>query len=209
MSFLSLPPELRLQIYTHLLNPDTYVTGYKTITRLTDTAYDDAYGQALSQSSNRSNGNARPQVPLATLPRIHITRQTPSILLLNHQITSEALTVLYSIPLTLTATPTTYLSMRQMDIAEFISETVLQRIKFAVLRLQQPEKTFVLALLDIWGRGCALRRLVVEMPEDQERGVGDGFGGGALSSGARRGRHWGVVEGRVSSILPVSATGLE
>ncbi|RDW67278.1 uncharacterized protein DSM5745_09144 [Aspergillus mulundensis] len=204
MSFLFLPPELRLQIYTYLLDPNTYVTGYTNITRLTSTAYEDAHADALA-----SNESDRPQIPSVSLARIYITRRTPSILLLNRQITAEALPVLYSVPLTLTGTPSTYLSMRQMDIAEFISETLLQRIKVVALRLTQPEKAFVLGLLDIWGKGCALTRLVVEVPRDEDRGVGDGVGPGWLSLEARRGRHWGVVESRIRTFAEVLRIPLE
>ncbi|KAL4940167.1 hypothetical protein BDV06DRAFT_24686 [Aspergillus oleicola] len=180
MSFLSLPPEIRLQIYTLLLDPNTYITSYKTISSLTNEAID---------------ANSKTQTPSVILPRFHVTRSTPSILLLNKQITSEALPVLYSTPLTLMGPPSTYFVLRQMDIAEFICETLLQRLRLVVLRLEHPEKLFVLSLLDIWGRSCKLERLVVHLPR----------------SGVREGdrRRWAVVERRLTMFADVGGIAFE
>ncbi|KAL4787121.1 hypothetical protein BJX76DRAFT_354530 [Aspergillus varians] len=154
-----------------------YTSGYKHITRLTKQAYD--------ATDHR-------QTPDVTLPRIYVTRHTPSILLVNRQITTEALSVLYNTELTLHGTPATYFVFRQMDIAEFISETLLQRMRNVVLRLAEPEKLFVLALLDIWGVRNELRRLVVYMPVDKL-----GYTGG----GDRR--NWDVVETRLRTFALV------
>ncbi|KAL3449397.1 hypothetical protein BJX65DRAFT_36905 [Aspergillus insuetus] len=154
MSFLSLPPEIRLLIYPHLLNPSTYAASYDRINRLTTQAYDEAHSK-----------HSLTKIPCATLPRFHVTRATPSILLVNRQITHEALPILYRTELVLKGTPSTYFVFRQMDIAEFICETLLQRMRFVVLELAHPEKLFVLALLDIWGRANALERLVVCSPK--------------------------------------------
>lgn len=155
MSFLDLPPEIRLQIYPLLLDPSQYRSGYKHIKHLT--------GQAHSFNDHHQFL----KTPSATLPRFYVTRYTPSILLLNRQITTEALPVLYNTELTLQGTPLTYFVFRQMDIAEFISETLLQRMRYVVLRLGSPEKFFVLTLLDIWGRRNDLRRLVVYIPTEK------------------------------------------
>lgn len=153
MRFLDLPPEIRLQIYALLLDPNQYKSGYKHITHLTREAY------------NSSTDPLR--TPMVTLPRFYVTRYTPSILLLNRQITSEALPVLYNTDLTLEGTPGTYFVFRQMDIAEFICETLLQRMRYVALRLEWPEKFFILTLLDIWGRQNDLRRLVVYIPANR------------------------------------------
>ncbi|KAL4961610.1 uncharacterized protein BDV14DRAFT_203645 [Aspergillus stella-maris] len=171
MNFLSLPPEVRLQIYALLLDPNTYNASYNTMRRLTDEAYKDA--------------NTIDLTPSALLPRFHITRSTPSILLLNKQITSEALPVLYGTPLALIGPPSTYFVLRQMDIAEFICETLLQRMRVVVLKLEHPEKLFVLSLLDIWGSGFALEKLVVYLPRSEAR--------------ARDQRRWSVVESRLQT----------
>jgi hypothetical protein len=152
MNFLDLPPEIRLKIYSLLLDLSQYRSGYKRIKHL------------ISQLPRSSEPLS---VPGVTLPRFYVTRYTPSILLLNRKITTEALSVLYNTELTLEGTPGTYFVLRQMDIAEFISETLLQRMRYVVLRLGRPEKFFVLNLLDIWGRRNDLQRLVVYIPADR------------------------------------------
>lgn len=161
LSFLDLPPEIRLMIYAYSLNPNEYVKSYRKIVKTVALA---AIGPPLSQN-----------------PRLYVERYTPSILLLNKKITTEALPVLYRKPLDLYGTPSTYFTMRQMDISEFISEQLLQRIQYSALRLYFPNKAFVLALLDIWGAGNQLIRLDVYLPEQA----------------ARNNRHWEIVESRV------------
>lgn len=147
LSFLDLPGEIRLIIYAHSLNPNEYVSGYRQIENL------------LAAETDRTRG------PVCTYPRPHMKRYTPPILLLNKRITMEALDVLYRIPLTLYGTPNTYSTMRQMDITEFISEHLLQHIRYGVLRLDSASKHFVLPLLDIWGAGNSLERLDVYRPK--------------------------------------------
>ncbi|CRL26172.1 unnamed protein product [Penicillium camemberti] len=145
-SLLDLPSEIRLIIYTHLLNPNEYVKSYR---KLRD------------QWSSVAGG------PLCTLPRPYVKRYTPCILLLNKKITTEALHYLYRIPLNLYGTPSTYFVMRQMDITEFISEHYLQKIRVGILRLNHANKHFVLSLLDIWGAENRLERLDVYRPKTQ------------------------------------------
>ena len=147
VSFLDLPVEIRVIIYEYLLNPNDYVRGYRQIETM------------IAAHTDRSRG------PSCADPRLYVERYTPSILLLNRQITSEALDVLYRIPLILYGTPTTYLAMRQMDITEFISEGLLQNIHYGILRLESANKHFVLPLLDIWGQRNKLRRLDVYRPK--------------------------------------------
>lgn len=147
ISFLDLPAEIRLIIYAHSLDPNEYVSGYRKIEDL------------LAAETDRTRG------PMCTYPRPHVQRYTPSILLLNKQITIEALHVLYRIPLNLYGTPRTYFTMRQMDITEFISERLLQRIHHGVLRLDTASKNFVLPLLDIWGASNRLETLDVYRPK--------------------------------------------
>ncbi|KAJ5545955.1 hypothetical protein N7494_003540 [Penicillium frequentans] len=169
-SFLDLPPEIRLMIYDYSLNPNEYVKSYRKIVKTVALA---ATGPPLSQN-----------------PRLYVTRYTPPVLLLNKKIMAEALPVLYRKPLDLYGTPSTYFTMRQMDISEFISEHLLQQIQYSALRLYFPNKTFVLALLDIWGAGNQLIRLDVYLPEQA----------------ARNNRHWDIVESRLrtfSTMVPV------
>jgi hypothetical protein len=162
MSFLSLPPEIRLLIYPHLLNPSTYAASYDRINRLTTQAYDEAHSK-----------HSLTKIPCATLPRLHVTRSTPSILLVNRQITREALPTLYRTELVLKGTPSTYFVFRQMDIAEFICETLLQKMRFVVLELAHPEKLFVLALLDIWGGRMSWNGWLCVLPRIMSRsGIG-------------------------------------
>lgn len=164
ISFLDLPAEIRLMIYTHMINPNEYVKSYGKL------------GDQIESSPKRG--------PLCAIPRSYVKRYTPSVLLLNRQITAEALHVLYRTPLDLYGTPSTYFVMRQMDITEFISEHILQRIHYGVLRLDHAHKHFVLTLLDIWGAENRLERLDVYRPERAQ-----------VDS-----RHWRVVESRVSRL---------
>lgn len=159
-NFLNLPPEIRLQIYPYLFNPSKYSSSYRRITRLTEQAEEEAKSHCEDDFQRRS-------IPDVSLPRIYLDRSTPSILLVNRKITSEALPVLYSTTLTVSSTPTTYLAMWQMDLAEFISETLLQRMRSVVLKLTSPEKYFVFELLEIWGVRNELRRLVLLVPVER------------------------------------------
>ncbi|KGO60210.1 hypothetical protein PEX1_034580 [Penicillium expansum] len=167
-SLLDLPAEIRLMIYTCLLKPNEYVKSYR----------------KLKDPESSAKGG-----PLCAIPRPYVKRYTPSILLLNKKIATEALHYLYQIPLNLYGTPSTYFAMRQMDITEFISEHYLQRIHHGVLRLNHANKHFVLSILDIWGAENRLERLDVYRPKTQ------------LDN-----QHWKVVESRLStfsSVVPV------
>lgn len=180
LSFLDLPPEIRLKIYAYLLNPNDYVKGYRKI----------ATASSLSSIPTRPPSAGYLSPPLCDTPRQYVDRHTPSILLLSKQITSEALHILYRIPLTLYGTPQTYFAMRQMDIAEFICEQLLQRIEYAILRLIVPHKSFVLSLLDIWGADNRLKRLDVYLPDQAKRNSW----------------HWEIVGSRVCSLSILSTS---
>ncbi|KAJ6119525.1 hypothetical protein N7523_003805 [Penicillium sp. IBT 18751x] len=172
ISFLDLPGEIRLIIYAYSLDPNEYVSGYRKIEDL------------LAAETDRTRG------PMCTYARPHVERYTPSILLINRQITMEALHVLYRIPLNLYGTPNTYFTMRQMDITEFISEHLLQQIHHGVLRLDSASKNFVLPLLDIWCESNCLESLDVYRP----------------NSTPMPRHHWYVVKSRLrtfSTLVPV------
>ncbi|KAL2802507.1 acyl-CoA N-acyltransferase [Aspergillus granulosus] len=146
---------------------------------------------------NKPSQRRRTETPLGKYPVRHsrgfyVTRSTPAILLVNRQITCEALEVLYNTELILKGTPATYFVFRQMDIAEFICETLLQRVRYAVLRLRSPEKLFVLSLLDIWGRENDLKRLVVYLPGSQGQE-----------------RNWAVVRERLRTFANVEGVPLD
>jgi hypothetical protein len=84
--------------------------------------------------------------------------RTPSLLLLNRQITSEALEVLYRKPLILDTTPPCIPQLGQpMGIPEIISETTLQNLRIVVLRMDLDQRQsarywfkIIEMLLDIW-----------------------------------------------------------
>ncbi|KAE8378276.1 hypothetical protein BDV26DRAFT_292373 [Aspergillus bertholletiae] len=177
-SFLDLPVEIRRMIYPYCMDPNEYKKGYDIIKRSCNILAEERDGQSSASS------------PDCLQPRIYITRTTPTILLLNRQITAEALEILYKIPLELHGTPSTHFTMRQMDIAEFICEQLLQRIQYATLWLNQPHKNFVLILLDIWGADNRLKRLDVFFPKGVDRTA----------------RHWTISENRLrtfSLVAPV------
>ncbi|KAJ6129839.1 hypothetical protein N7512_002619 [Penicillium capsulatum] len=170
--FVDLPAEIRLMIYRYSLKPNRYVRGYRRIM-----AYEPEYGPTGG--------------PSCMYPRPYVERSTPPILLLNKQITKEALEVLYRIPLDLHPTPSPYFTMRQMDIAEFISEHLLQRMHYCSLYLPGANKNFVLTILDIWGQGNQLKRLDVFWPK---------------SFPSYNERHWKVVRSRILTFAAMVPT---
>ncbi len=115
---LALPPEVRDCIFDAALNWPNLSDLAKTITSQSDATL------GLEQ-------------PLCTIPRPRYeAMSTPSLLLLNRQITSEALEVLYRKPLILDSTlPYMPQLGRPMDIPEIISESTLQNLRFVVLRM--------------------------------------------------------------------------
>lgn len=145
--FLDLPGEIRLIVYAHLLDPNEYVGGYRQIENL------------LAAETDRTRG------PVCVYPRPHVECHTPPILLLNKLITMEALDALYKIPVTLYSTPSSCFSVYTVEITELISEHLLQRIRHAILRLDNASKHLVLPLLDIWSAANNLEKLDVYRPK--------------------------------------------
>ena len=146
VSFLDLPGEIRAIIYSYSLNPNEYVSGYREVE------------DQLAAHTDRSRG------PSCTYPYLHVKLYTPSILLVNRQISNEALYTLHKIPLNLEAPPSTTFPMCQIDITEFVGKPLLQQIHYAVLRLDFANKEFVLRILSIWTEKNNLRRLDVYYP---------------------------------------------
>ena len=142
-SFLSLPLELRDDIYFRAL------------------AWPDL--NPLFQKTQAENLNTLEAYRGTTVPKCTIVRDrsielvTPSILLLNRQITSEARVVLQKKVLTISSPPPVPIQLaKPADITEFIGEGVLQTVRFVTLRLNfkdhEPRdwmKT-VENLLDVW-----------------------------------------------------------
>jgi hypothetical protein len=141
-SFLLLPPEVRDCIYDAALSWPVISDLAKTVPLEPDATVHGCWEQ-----------------PLCTVPRPRYgPMSTPSLLLLNRQITSEALEVLYRKPLILDTTPPYIPQLGQpMGIPEIISETTLQNLRFVVLRMDLDQRQsarywfkIIEMLLDIW-----------------------------------------------------------
>ncbi|KAH8795097.1 hypothetical protein F5882DRAFT_480553 [Hyaloscypha sp. PMI_1271] len=141
-SFLLLPPEVRDCIYDAALSWPVISDLAKTDPLEPDSTVHGHWEQ-----------------PLCTVPRPRYgPMSTPSLLLLNRQITPEALEVLYRKPLILDTTPPYIPQLGQpMGIPEIISETTLQNLRFVVPRMDLDQRQsarywfkIIEMLLDIW-----------------------------------------------------------
>lgn len=110
--------------------------------------------------------------PLCSIPKPRFSTfgelRTPTILLLNRQITSEALEILREKPLILTRPPPYVLQLaKPMDITEFIPEATLQKLRKVVLEMNfdtgdaQYWLKMVELLLDVWCEETELESMVV------------------------------------------------
>ncbi|KAE9371527.1 hypothetical protein N431DRAFT_341644 [Stipitochalara longipes BDJ] len=141
--FLSLPPEVRDCIYNAGLDWPDISDLAKTVSSQPDVT-------VIHEHSVH---------PLCTMPIPRCgSMSTPSLLLLNRQITSEALEVLYRKPLILDKPPPYMPQLgRPMDVPELISENTLQNLRFIVLRMDLDQKRsardwlkVIEILIDIW-----------------------------------------------------------
>ena len=153
-SFLSLPYAIRMKIYSWALDwPDLR----KTFAR-------------LSRECERAGDEmAASRDPKCTFPILQVGRlTTPTVLLLNRQISSEALPVLHAKTLVLDMPPPSSPCIgRPMDITEFISEETLQCVRRVVLKMdlkntQSWGKT-VETLLDVWCVKNSLEEVMVDI----------------------------------------------
>lgn len=148
-SFLSLPFELRHQIYTFAVDwPDLRVP-FARLSRECERV------EAIWESTRD---------PKCTFSSPRVTAHTtPTVLLLNRQITAEALPVLHAKTLVLdTLPPYTPLLARPMDITEFIGETTLQHVRRVLLKMDLTMEArgwakTVETVLDVW---CVKNSLV-------------------------------------------------
>jgi hypothetical protein len=165
---LALPPEVRDCIYDAALDwPD--LSGF---------------AKAVPSQPDATIDHENSEQPLCTIPRPHFgSMSTPSLLLLNRQITSEALEVLYRKPLVLDSTPP-YVQQfaRPMDITEFIGESTLQNLRFVVLKMDLDQRLSgavgarswlktIEMLLDIWFLKSNIEKVQVEIqytPRDRD-----------------------------------------
>jgi hypothetical protein len=156
--FLTLPSELRNEIYDYALAWPDLSKPFAKI-------------RSEESSDNRGISNT-PPLCLIPIPFVE-DMTTPPTLLVNRQVTSEALAVLRKKPLVLTQTPP-YLPQlaKPMDITEFISETTLQGLTRVVLDMDlsysagRPDQArawlkTVETLLDVWCVRNSLERLEI------------------------------------------------
>ncbi|RFU32065.1 hypothetical protein B7463_g4265, partial [Scytalidium lignicola] len=156
--FLSLPFELRNLIYDNALSYPSFKKDYQKI--LNDTTLIDSSGKGWRHLS-------RPAL------------FTPTILLLNHQITSEAINILHANPLIIDATPPGNLgdNLKWIEITDFISYRTLQAVPSVILVMDlnfQPRSSTIIdnalawsrtveILLDIWSFRNRLQKLIVKV----------------------------------------------
>lgn len=166
---LALPLEIRNAIYSHAICwPDLSAL----------------FQRAQAEYLETSEAFTTTKAPKCTISRDRSTKLvTPTILLLNRQITSEALLVLQKKILSIPTPPPSPIELaKPTDITEFIGEAVLQNVRLVTLRLNFKDcaprdwmKT-VENLLDIWCQRNSLQSLhvcVEKCREDRDntRGV--------------------------------------
>ncbi|KAE8447698.1 hypothetical protein EG329_010505 [Mollisiaceae sp. DMI_Dod_QoI] len=119
---LSLPPEIRNEIYDFSIEWPNFTDLFARIHEYQDFLQD--------QESSK-------WAPLCRITRPQMApMRTPSILLLNRQLGSEALDSLYKKPLIIDSPPPYVPQLtRPMDITQFISEVTLQNLRFVVLKM--------------------------------------------------------------------------
>ncbi|OAX78926.1 hypothetical protein ACJ72_06762 [Emergomyces africanus] len=155
VSFLDLPPEIRHEIYALALSwPNLRVpfTRLRHECELVEAAWfrpSPSFSMGLGSSCNHSCA-----LPLPYIPESEYT--TPTIFLLNRQITYEALPVLHAQELVIDEPPPYSMALgRPVDITMFISEGALQRARRVVLKIDVANLASrwartVDTLLDVW-----------------------------------------------------------
>lgn len=152
--FLSLPYEVRREIYFWALDWPDLRPSFARLSRECEEA--------------REKMSASPD-PKCTFPILHAGRlTTPTVLLLNRQITWEALPILRAKPFVLhDSPPTTPCTGRAMDITEFIGEETLQRVRRVVLKMDligsEPWLRTIDTLLDVWCAQNSLEEILVDI----------------------------------------------
>ncbi|OCL09968.1 hypothetical protein AOQ84DRAFT_8802 [Glonium stellatum] len=177
-SLLSLPADIRIIIYSYALTWPNLSDAFALTQK--------AQGIALKDYEHLSS-------PLCTIPRTPVRTTTPAILLLNRQITAEALDVLYRTPLVIPKPPPySHVASRYYDIFEFVPETQLQnawRVELVLDAATDPEvalrwdgdrrfwrawaSCLASLLLETWiAKGNELRSLVIRLREPKGVGLG-------------------------------------
>ncbi|OAT03403.1 hypothetical protein BDBG_00132 [Blastomyces gilchristii SLH14081] len=163
VSFLDLPPEIRHEIYTLALSWPNLRGLFDRLRR--ECEQDEAAWFAhssLSMGLGDMCNNACP-LPSPSIPESRYT--TPTIFLLNRQITYEALPVLHAQELVIDEPPPYSMALgRPVDITVFISEGALQRARRVVLKIDIANLASrwartVDTLLDVWWVDNGLEKL--------------------------------------------------
>ncbi|KAI5459615.1 hypothetical protein BGZ63DRAFT_388373 [Mariannaea sp. PMI_226] len=149
-SFLLLPTEVRLKIYA-------YALSWPNLRQLFAQTYENCQHIELKFLSGLDQeSRLRPKSSVAMASILPTRQVTPTCLLINRQITAEALPCLYSQILEINALPPyTQLLGRPMDITSFLCEAALQRAQRVTLypdfnRDLRGWSKLVELLLDIW-----------------------------------------------------------
>lgn len=151
--FLKLPAEIRNQIYGYLVGPPDMTVPFEKM-RMKCKILDSLW----IRSSRPRVCFFKPQVERVV---------TPTVLLLNHQINTEAMSLLRSRPFVLTSPPPHCGQLgRVLDITEFIGEATLQKFTHVVLemdlRIHSWLKT-IETLLELWLQANSLQLLHVRV----------------------------------------------
>ncbi len=122
LSLLDLPAEIRNEIYDYAIDwPD----------------FEAVFERIQLENGAALVGLPRKDFPLCTMAVPEFTSmRTPGLLLVNRKITSEVLPVLYGKPWVLSSPPPYIPQLaKPMEITEFISEVVLQKIRLVTLQV--------------------------------------------------------------------------
>ncbi|KLJ13717.1 hypothetical protein EMPG_09384 [Blastomyces silverae] len=165
VSFLDLPPEIRHEIYKLALRWPNLRAPFARLRR--ECEQDEAAWFAPSSLSMGLGNmcNHACALPSPSIPESHYT--TPTIFLLNRQITYEALPVLHAQELVIDEPPPYSMALgRPVDITMFISEGALQRVRRVVLKIDVANLASrwartVDTLLDVWWVDNCLEKLRV------------------------------------------------
>lgn len=164
LPFLSLPPELRNRIYDYAVSWPT-----TTVDRLPDTEL-----QSVLRCPNEECRGCVGTIPY-TLPETHFDRlSTPSLLLVNRQISTEVTSVLYQEIFTISSLLLYKIHVKGMDnIQEFIGESTLRRLNYITFEMELnyiPERMHtccaecsgtINCLMNVLDGACALQSVLV------------------------------------------------
>ncbi|CZR63508.1 uncharacterized protein PAC_13405 [Phialocephala subalpina] len=156
---LSLPPEIRNEIYEYTIDWPNFTDLFSRIHEY----------QKFLQGQESSEW-----APLCRIARPHVASlTTPSILLLNAQISSETLNNLYRKPLILDSPPPHVPQLtKRMDITQFVSKATLQHLRFVSLKMDLSYKRNLMSgaawlrtvemLLEVWCEQSSLEWVEVQ-----------------------------------------------